>query len=141
MTIAPVLKNCTVAAALLLTLAGCVAPPKILPATASGKKISIIDTSDDTLIRLYHAQFGAAPMNRETVLAALGMNPNSPFNEQAKHAMQATDATTRERLRSTTFKDFSDDVSRVELGTVLAIPVAFTVMPLEPSGGEFKVCI
>lgn len=141
MTIAPILKYCTLAAALVTVLAGCEAPPKILPTTASGKKISIIDTSDDILIRLYHAQFGAAPMNQDTVLAALAVNSISPFNEQSKRAMQATDATSRERLRRSVFKAFSEDVSTAELGTVLAIPVAFTVMPLEPNDSEFKVCI
>lgn len=141
MTIAPLLKYCTLATALVTVLAGCQAPPKSLPATASGKKISIIDTSDDILIRLYHAQFGAAPMNRDTVLAALAVNPVSLFSDQAKRAMQATDATTREQLRSSAFRDFSEDASRAELGTVLAIPVAFTVMPLEPNGSAFKVCI
>lgn len=122
-------------------MAGCETPPKSLPATAEGKKISIIDTSDDTLIRLYHAQFGAAPMNRDTVLAALAVNANSPFNEQAKHALQATDATTRERRRASVFKEFSEDVSKSELGSVLAIPVEFTVMPLEPNSSDFRVCL
>lgn len=126
----------------LVTLfSGCETPPKSLPATASGKKISIIDTSDDTLIRLYHAQLGATPMNRDTVLAALAATPASPFNEQAKHALQASDATTRERLRSSVFKAFSEDVAKTDLGTVLAIPVAFTVMPLEPNANEFRICI
>jgi hypothetical protein len=141
MTIAPILKYCAVAAVLVTVLAGCEAPPKSLPATAAGKKISIIDTSNDILIRLYHAQFGAAPMNRDTVLAALAVNANSPFNEQAKRALQATDSTTRERLRASVFKAFSEDVSTSELGTVLAIPVGFTVTPLEPNGSDFKVCI
>lgn len=122
-------------------VAGCQAPPKRLPATASGKKISIIDTSNDTLIRLYHAQLGAASMNRDTVLTALAVNPASAFSEQAKRALQATDATTRERMRNIAFKAFSDDVVKTELGSVLAIPVAFSVMPLDPSGSEFKICI
>lgn len=141
MTIAPILKCCAVAAVLVTMLGGCVAPPKSLPATASGQKISIIDPSDDILIRLYHAQFGAAPMNPDTVLAALAVNPSSPFNEQAKRALQATDTTTRERLRASVFKAFSEDVSKSELGKVLAIPVGFTVMPMQANGGDFKVCI
>ncbi len=141
MTIAPIWKYCAIAVFLVTALAGCEAPPKTLPATASGKKISIIDTSDDILVRLYHAQFGAAPMNRDTVLAALAVNSSSAFNEQAKRALQATDATTREGRRASVFKAFSEDASKSELGAVLAIPVGFTVMPQEPNGSDFKVCI
>lgn len=141
MTMPPIFRICAIAAVVVSVLGGCVAPPKQLPATASGSKISIIDTTDDTLIRLYHAQLGAPAMNRDTVLAALAVNPNSPFNEQAQKAQKATDSRTRERLRTSVFNEFTEDVSQSELGTVLAIPVGFTVLPLEPNSSAFKVCI
>lgn len=141
MTITSTFRFCVITTAVVCLLGGCVAPPKRLPATASGSKISIIDTSNDTLIRLYHAQLGAAPMNRDTVLAALAATPNSPFNEDAQKAQRATDSKTRERLRDSVFREFTEDVSQTELGTVLAIPVGFTVMPQEPNSSAFKVCI
>lgn len=130
-----------VALTLLTLLSGCEVPPKVLPATSTGQKISIVDIDDDTLIRIYHAQEGAAPMNRETVLSTLVSNRSSRFSDDAINAQKASDATARERLKNAVFKEFSDSVSKTPVGTVIAIPVSFSVSPYDPQAKRFNVCV
>lgn len=130
-----------VALTLLTLLSGCEAPPKVLPATSTGQKISILDIDDDTLIRIYHAQERSAPMNRETVLSTLASNRSSRFSDDAINAQKASDSTARERLKNAVFKEFSDSVSKTQVGSVIAIPVSFSVSPYDPQAKGFNVCI
>lgn len=130
-----------IAVLLLALLPGCESAPKSLPATAAGKRISVIDTDDDALVRVYHAQTGAAPMNKMTVVSTLAVNPNSRFNVDAKSALSAVGPSERERLSTAAFKEFSGYAAKTAVGTVLAIPVNFSISPLDLRSGAFKVCI
>ena len=130
-----------IAVSVLTLLSGCESTPKSLPATAAGKRISVVDTDDDALVRVYHAQIGAAPMTKSTVVSTLAVNPNSRFNADAKSALGAVDASERERLSNAVFKDFSGYAVKAPIGTVLAIPVNFSVTPLDVRSAAFKVCI
>lgn len=130
-----------VAVSVLTLLSGCESTPNSLPATAAGKRISVVDTEDDVLVRIYHAQMGAAPMNKSTVVSTLAVNPNSRFSVDAKSALSAMDASERERLSNAVFKDFSGYAAKAAIGTVLAIPVNFFVSPLGLGSTAFKVCI
>lgn len=131
----------TVSVTVLTLLAGCEATPKSVPATATGKPITIINTDDDVLIRLYHAQLGAPSMNRDTVLTTLAETRASAFSQPASTALKESDASWREQSKNTVFRDFSESASKTRTGPVLAIPVNFSVMRYNPSGGDFQICI
>lgn len=122
-------------------LSGCESAPKSLPALATGEKISIVDTDDDVLIRIYHAQKGAPAMSKNTVLATLAVNPHSKFHTEAKGALGAAELADREKQSNTVFQHFAEDVSKTPVGTILAIPVAFSVSSFDQSASAFKVCI
>ena len=125
----------------LALLSGCEATPKSVPATASGKKIDIINIDDDVLIRVYHAQLGAPPMNRDTVLTTLAQTRSSAFSQPASMALGESDASWREQSKNLVFRDFSGSVSKTAIGAVLAIPVNFSVMPRAHKGADFQICI
>lgn len=127
--------------AVLALLSGCEATPKSVPATASGKKIDIVNVDDDALIRIYHAQLGAPPMNRDTVLTTLAQTRSSAFSQAASMALGESDASWREQSKNLVFRDFSESVSKTRVNSVLAIPVVFSVMPYDPSGSDFQICI
>lgn len=125
----------------LALLSGCEATPKSVPATASGKKINIINIDDDVLIRVYHAQLGAPPMNRDTVLTTLAQTRTSAFSQPAGMALGETDASWREQSKNLVFRDFSEAVSKTSVGSVLAIPVNFSVMSRTQGSSNFQICI
>lgn len=127
--------------ACLAMLSGCEATPKSVPATASGKKIDIVNIDDDVLIRLYHAQLGSPHMHRDTVLSTLAATRASAFSEPASVALKESDASWREQSKNLVFRDFSDFVSKTPTGSVLAIPVVFSVQPYDARGSGFQICI
>lgn len=125
----------------LALLSGCEATPKSVPATASGKKIDIVNVDDDVLIRVYHAQLGAPPMNRDTVLTTLAETRSSAFSQPASVALKESDAEWREQSKNSVFRDFSEFVSKTPAGSILAVPVSFSVMPYDPNISDFQICI
>ena len=132
---------CVGVVAVLAVLSGCEATPQSVPATASGKKITIVNTDDDVLIRVYHAQLGAPAMNRDTVLTTLAATRSSEFSQPARIALQESDASWREQSKGLVFRDFTESVQKTSLGPVLAIPVTFTVQPYNPKGNDFQICL
>ncbi|MBK7004596.1 MAG: hypothetical protein IPH37_05145 [Burkholderiales bacterium] len=120
---------------------GCEATPKTVPSTASGKKIDVIDLDNDSLIRIYHAQLGAPAMYRDTVLTTLAATRSSEFSQPANAALKESDTTFREQSKDLVFRDFSRSASKMSVGSVLAIPVAFSVMPINSGGNTFQICI
>lgn len=122
-------------------LSGCEATPKSVPSTASGQPITIINLDDDVLIRVYHAQLGAPAMHRDTVLTTLAATRSSEFSQPASMALKESDAEWREQSKGLVFRDFSKSLEKTKIGSVLAVPVAFSVQPHNPRGNDFQVCI
>ncbi len=135
------LKFFSIFSACLALLAGCEATPKLVPATASGKKIGVLHIDDDTLIRVYHAQLGAPAMNRDTVLTTLAATSGSAFSQAARMALGESDAEWREQSKNLVMRDFTESVSKTAVTPVLAIPVVFSVKPYVTSGSEFQICL
>jgi hypothetical protein len=103
-------------------------------------RVTLMQRHED-LIRLYHNQADAPPMDRERVLNSLGMTFKDKFTEDAKYYFREKDVFRRKERGDDLFRKYSEFAKKSSVSEVVAVITTVYVKPYNLEEKQFVICV
>jgi hypothetical protein len=104
------------------------------------EKVTLMQRHED-LIRLYHQQADAPPMDQARVLNALAGTFNDKFTEDAKDFVRERDVFRRKERGDALFREYSEFAKKSSVSEVVAVITTVYIKPYDLEKKRFVVCV